>query len=97
MATIWRSTEQTVTRDDSTGAESITWADPNRAAREAARATVRQVIDDLHAEKTRTQAIIDATNATINAAPAAYIKDGARAAKRIADAAIDLARFVKDV
>jgi len=55
---------------------------------------VRAIIDDLQAEKARVQPTIDASNATINANPAGYIKDNARAIKRIADATIDLAKFV---
>lgn len=65
-----------------------------RATREAARAAVKLVITDLQAEKARVQAVIDKTNATITGADT---KDVARAAKRIADAAIDLARLVQDM
>ena len=64
------------------------------AAYEAQRILVKAIITDLRAEKARAQTVIDATNATINNSPAPYIKDTARAAKRIADAAIDLARYV---
>ena len=64
------------------------------ARREAARVTVRQIVTDLQAENARAQAIIDTPNATIKTNPAPYIVDVARAAKRIADAAIDLARYV---
>ena len=64
------------------------------AAYEAQRLLVKAIIADLRAEKNRAQTVIDATNATINNSPASYIKDTARAAKRIADAAIDLARYV---
>ena len=64
------------------------------AAYEAQRLLVKAIITDLRAEKNRAQAVIDTTNATINASPAPYIKDTARAAKRIADAAIDLAKYV---
>ena len=64
------------------------------AAYEAQRLLVKAIITDLRAEKARAQTVIDATNATINNSPAPYIKDTARAAKRIADAAIDLARYV---
>lgn len=65
--------------------------------RDALREAIRLIITDLKAEKNRAQAILDATNTTINSNPAGYIKDSARAAKRIADAAIDLAKFVKDI
>ena len=59
---------------------------PERADRLA----VRAIITDLQAEKARAQVIIDAADST------KHEKNAARAAKRIADAAIDLARFVKD-
>ena len=61
---------------------------------EADRLTVRQIITDLQSEKARAQAVIDTPNATIKTNPAPYVVDVARAAKRIADAAIDLARYV---
>ena len=61
---------------------------------EADRLAVRQIITDLRAEKARAQAVIDTPNATIKSNPAPYVVDVARAAKRIADAAIDLARYV---
>ena len=64
------------------------------AANEAQRLLVKAIITDLRAEKARAQGVIDAANSTINASPASYIKDTARAAKRIADATIDLARYV---
>lgn len=55
------------------------------------RAAVKLVITDLQAEKTRCQTVIDKTNANITAGDT---KDVARAAKRIADAAIDIARLL---
>jgi len=55
---------------------------------------VKAIITDLQAEKDRVQPAIDATNATINANPATYIRDNARAIKRVADAVADLARYV---
>ena len=64
------------------------------AAYEAQRLLIKAIITDLRAEKGRAQLVIDAANSTINASPASHIKDTARAAKRIADAAIDLARYV---
>ena len=69
-------------------------AQEDAAAYEAQRLLVKAIITDLRAEKGRTQVVIDTTNSTINASPASHIKDTARAAKRIADAAIDLARYV---
>ena len=74
-------------------AEELTARDA-QAASEAQRLTVKAIITDLRAEKTRAQAVIDTPNATIKTNPAPYIVDVARAAKRIADAAIDLARYV---
>lgn len=63
------------------------------AAREATRAAVQAIVVDLQAEKARVQPIIDKANAQITGADT---KDVARAAKRIADAAIELARFVQN-
>jgi hypothetical protein len=60
--------------------------------RNADRLAVQAIITDLQAEKDRCQVVIDKTAANITGGDT---KDVARAAKRIADAAIDLARFVK--
>ena len=68
-----------------------------RVARETQRATVRAIVNDLRTEKGTLQAVLDTPNATIKADPQVYIKDVARAAKRIADASIDLAKFVKEM
>ena len=99
-------TTRTVTTYDETGAVASTrpyTAEENaaavaeaaaRAQRVAGRLTVRAIITDLQAEKARAQAVIDTPNATIKSNPAPYVNDVARAAKRIADAAIDLARYV---
>lgn len=65
-----------------------------RAAREAQRTIVKAIITDLQAEKARADAVIAKTNNQITGADT---KDVARAAKRIADAAIDLTRFVQDM
>lgn len=64
------------------------------AQREATRTAVRAIVDDLQAEKARAQAVLDKANGTLGPGDT---KDVARAVKRIADAAIDLARFVRDV
>ena len=64
-----------------------------QAQYEAGRLIVRQIVTDLRAEKARAQAVIDTPNATIKSNPAPYVVDVARAAKRIADAALDLARY----
>lgn len=83
---------------DETAAAAIRAAAAQAAAdRATLRAAVKQIVTDLQAEKDRVQPTLDATAADINAAPAAYLQDTAKAAKRIADAAIDLARFVKDM
>ena len=81
------------TTAENTAADAAAAAEAERLAREADRATVKAIITDLKAEKARAQVVIDKTNASITGADT---KDVARAAKRIADAAIDLARFVKD-
>lgn len=77
------------TRADAEAAESA-----EQAAHEAQRIIVRAIITDLQDEKTRVDAVIAKSNAQITGGDT---KDVARAAKRIADAAIDLARLVKDV
>lgn len=64
------------------------------AQRESDRAAVKSIITDLQAEKARVQVVLDKTTAQLTLADT---KDVARAAKRIADAAIDLSRFVKDL
>ena len=101
-------TARTVTTYDETGAVASTrpyTAEENaaadaavaeaaaRAQRVAGRLTVRAIITDLQAEKARAQAVLDTPNATIKSNPAPYVVDVARAAKRIADAALDLARY----
>ena len=66
-------------------------------AHETARTTVATILTDLDAEITRAQTVLDTTNATINSGPAPYIKDVARATKRVAQASKDLARFVRNL
>lgn len=61
------------------------------ADRETTRTAIKAIVTDLQAEKARAQEVIDSVAATANE------KKVARAAKRIADATIDLARFVKDM
>lgn len=58
---------------------------------EADRLTVKAIVTVLQAEKARAQVVIDKAN---NAITGGDTKDVARAAKRIAAAAIDLARYV---
>ena len=82
------------TADENATADSAIAEAAAQAQREADRLTVRQIITDLQAEKARAQAVIDTPNATIKTNPAPYVVDVARAAKRIADAAIDLARYI---
>jgi hypothetical protein len=110
MITVHDPATRTVTTYDETGAvvdQRPYTAEENAAAdldaAQAAEAAEHQatadrvalIIDELQAEKDRVQVTIDTPNATINASPANYVKDNARAAKRIADAAIDLAKFVR--
>ena len=106
----WRDDEtRTVTTYDESGAvtntrhytaEEDAAADAGLAAqaaevqREADRAAIRAIVDALKAEKARCQTVIDKMTASVTGADT---KDVARAAKRIADAAIDIARFVKDI
>lgn len=85
------------TAEENAAADARAAAEQAQAQREADRTAIRAIVTDLQAEKARAQAVIDATNAAINAGPAPYVKDVARAAKRSADAVIDLARFVRDI
>ena len=63
------------------------------AEREAARVAIRAIVNDLQAEKDRCDVVLAKTAAQITGGDT---KDVARAAKRIADAAIDLAKFLRD-
>lgn len=81
------------TPEENAEADAAAAAETARARREATRTAVKAIVTDLQAEKARAQTVIDKTNATITGADT---KDVARAAKRIADAAIDLAKFVRD-
>ena len=65
-----------------------------RAAREATRAAVKLIITDLQAEKARCDTVLAKGNNQITGGDT---KNVAQAAKRIADAAIELARFVQDL
>lgn len=65
----------------------------NAEAAQARRAAVKLIVTDLKVEKDRVQAVLDKTNAQITPSDT---KDVARAAKRIADAAIDLARLLTE-
>lgn len=65
-----------------------------REARRQQRTLVSAMIADLQLEKDRVQPIIDKLNADLTLSD---IKAVARAVKRIADADIDLAKFVKDM
>lgn len=62
-----------------------------REQREIDRQTIGAIVTDLKLEKDRAQAVIDNANST------AREKDLGRATKRIADAAINLAKFVRDM
>lgn len=57
------------------------------------RASQKEILADLQGYADRVQAIIDTPNATINANPAAYIKDLARAVKRTLGSVRDLTRL----
>lgn len=63
-------------------------------ARQAAGAAVRSIKSDIQAERARLQAVLDTPNSTINGSPASHVKEVARASLRIANAALDLARYV---
>ena len=69
--------------------DALQWESEN-ASHETTRSLVKAIITDLKAENDRAQAVIDDVAATRNE------KNLGRAVKRIADAAIDLARFVKN-
>ena len=82
------------TAEENASADALAAVEADRLAREATRTTIKAIVTDLRAEKARAQVVIDKPNNTITGGDT---KDVARAAKRIADAAIDLARFVKDM
>lgn len=82
------------TAGENTAADATAVVEQERLAREATRTAIKAIVTDLRAEKARAQVVIDKPNNTITGGDT---KDVARAAKRIADAAIDLARFVKDM
>ena len=86
--------ERPYTAEENAAADAAIAEAAAQAQREADRLTVRQIVTDLQTEKARAQSVIDTPNATIKTNPAPYVVDVARAAKRIADAAIDLARYV---
>jgi len=82
------------TAEENAAADAAAEVEQERLARRATRAAIKAIVTDLQAEKARAQVVIDKPNNTITGGDT---KDVARAAKRIADAAIDLARFVKDM
>ena len=82
------------TAAENTAADLAVAAASARLAREATRTAVKAIIVDLVAEKDRVDLVIAKAN---NAISGADTKDVARAAKRIADAAIDLSRLVQDL
>lgn len=71
--------------------DEILAAEQARLAREANRNAVKLIVDDLRLEKDRAQTVIDNVNSTPRE------KDLARSVKRIADATIELAKFVRDM
>jgi hypothetical protein len=90
--------EGTPTSRPYTGPENVV-ADANaaaaatRAAEETRRAAVKLIVTDLKAEKDRLDVVLAKTPAQITGGDT---KDVARASKRIADAAIDIARLLTE-
>lgn len=84
LARPFNAAENTIATNDA----AVDVAEAAAAARVSA---VRLIITDLVAEKARVQLVIDKANASITANDT---KDVARAAKRIADAAIDIAKLL---
>lgn len=82
------------TPEENADADAAAVVKQERLSREATRTAVKAIITDLQAEKARCNVVIAKSNATITGADT---KDVARAGKRIADAAIELARFVRDM
>lgn len=72
-------------------ADMIVTQEEARFEHETTRAIIRQIIIDLQAEKARADEVINSPNATQDD------KKNARAIKRTANAAIDLARFAKEL
>jgi len=83
--------QQPYTTEENAAADQRAIEEQARLAYEQTRQAIKAIVTDLKAEKDRAQAVIDNANATSRE------KDLGRACKRIADAAIDLARFVKDM
>ena len=77
--------------DEAVAAAERAAADLARAEREKARLAVRAIVDDLQAERTRAQEVIDAATSTQED------RKNARAILRTAGACIDLARLVRDL
>jgi len=86
--------ERPYTAAENASADAMVATEALNAAQKATRERVKLIVTELQAEKDRVQLVIDKTNANITGADT---KDVARAAKRIADAAIDLARLLTDV
>ena len=82
------------TPEENAAADAAALVEAARLAREETRLAVKAIITDLQAEKARCDVVIAKPNNTITGADT---KDVARAGKRIADAAIELARFVRDM
>lgn len=85
------SKQRAYTAAENAQADAIIAQEQAQAALEAQRAAVKLIVTDLKAEKDRVQPIIDKDNSLLKLAD---VKDVARAAKRIADAAIDIAKLL---
>jgi paraquat-inducible protein B len=88
---LWNDATRTYFEYDAAGAQTLTRAYTTaenaeadaEALEVAARANGSTIDTNLAADLVTLQAMIDATNATINASPASYIKDLARVQRRI--------------
>lgn len=69
----------------------------NNSERQAARAAVRAILDDINTEIDRARAVKATANATINSKPAPYVVDNATAIIRLGNAVKGLARFVSNL
>ena len=81
--------------DENAAADDLVAIEAAQIARAEAAARVRAIVDDLQAEKTRYDEVIASSASTVAQLRSELVKS-ARAGKRVADAAIDLARYVRD-
>jgi len=85
------------TPEENAGADERAAEELAAAEHAATEERVRAIVDDLKVEKDKLDAIVETDSATINDSPAAYVKDTARSAKRIADACVDLSKYVGEL